>query len=177
MIDRRRILIRIVQSFSIIGAFFVSYPFIKSSSIFEKRYLELEVDLSDLSTDKTKRVSWLGRPVIIARRSRQEIAAIKESQEELKDPFSERSHQPDFAKNKKRSMRDDIFVAFGNCTHLGCIVKDSPDEVGTRFRCPCHDSSFDGAGRVFRGALAPKNLEIPNYGFISKNILLLTVVK
>ena len=74
-------------------------------------------------------------------------------------------------------MRDDIFVAFGNCTHLGCIVKDSPDEVGTRFRCPCHDSSFDGAGRVFRGALAPKNLEIPNYGFISKNILLLTVVK
>ena len=176
MIDRRKMLTRIVQFFSIFGAFFVGYPFIKSSSIFEKRHLELEVDLSDLSIVKVKRVSWFGRPVIIVNRSEQEIEAINESHEALKDPLSEKSHQPDFARNKKRSIRDDVFVAFANCTHLGCVVKESDDEIGTRFRCPCHNSSFDAAGRVFREALAPKNLEIPKYGFLSKNVLILTAV-
>jgi len=174
MIDRRRILTKIVQLFSVVGIFFTGYPFIKSSSIFKNRQHELEIDLTDLSFNEIKKVSWLGRPVIIVRRSKSEITAINARKTLLKDPLSDFSVQPSFAKNNNRSIREDIFVVFGNCTHLGCIVKTRLTPSESRFNCPCHDSKFDGSGRVFSNAVAPRNLEVPNYVFISKNTLLLT---
>jgi ubiquinol-cytochrome c reductase iron-sulfur subunit len=98
------------------------------------------------------------------------------------DPGSTRQQQPEYAQNSARALRPEIFVAVGICTHLGC----SPNAVAAGsanpslpadwpggFFCPCHGSTFDGAGRVFKNKPAPTNLEIPPYEFASDTRLLI----
>jgi ubiquinol-cytochrome c reductase iron-sulfur subunit len=174
VLNRRRLLTRIVQGFSLTGALFLAYPFVKSWLPGFYQAHTLEVDLSDLSDGEIKQVPWLGRHVMVTRRSREEIESLNEYSETLKDPNSGNSRQPEFALNDHRSLRRDVFVAFGNCTHLGCVVGGNVSDTGARFSCPCHLSEFDAAGRVFTDAAAPFNLEVPNYQFLSRQTLLLT---
>ena len=40
-----------------------------------------------------------------------------------------------------------------------------PDDWAGGFLCPCHGSTFDLAGRVFKNKPAPDNLVVPRYMF------------
>jgi ubiquinol-cytochrome c reductase iron-sulfur subunit len=124
----------------------------------------LPVDFGDLPPGRLRTVDWNGRTVWILRRSADDIASLAGYESELIDPASEQSLQPAACRNPHRSLRPEVFVAIGQCTHQGCPPA-LRSGVGNRgeFLCPCHTSKFDLAGRVFRAGPAPANLVIPEY--------------
>ncbi len=168
--NRRMVLMRIVQGFAGTGALFFFYPFVKAWLPSFDQDLSLEVPLDDLAPGESKVVDWLGRRVFVQRRTPLMITRLEEAPAPLKDPASSASEQPAFAANPWRSRNQEIFVAFNNCTHLGCEVV--PD-IQKGFICPCHQSDYDFAGRVLEGAAAPTNLAVPEYRFASRNLLIL----
>jgi ubiquinol-cytochrome c reductase iron-sulfur subunit len=123
---------------------------------------------------------WRGKPVWVIRRTQDMLAALKKSSG-LTDPASKSSQQPAYAVNEHRSLKPDVMVMEGVCTHLGCSPQirsaEAKAEMGADwaggFYCPCHGSKFDMAGRVFRGAPAPTNLPVPPYTFLSDSTLLI----
>lgn len=126
----------------------------------------LPVDIGNLAPGRLLTVEWKGRAVWILRRSADELAALAGYESELVDPASLHSLQPESCRNPQRSQRPEVFVAVGQCTHQGCPPQ-LRSGAGNRseFLCPCHTSSFDLAGRVFRNGPAPANLVIPEYRF------------
>jgi ubiquinol-cytochrome c reductase iron-sulfur subunit len=142
----------------------------------------VEVDISGLAPGAMMTVEWRGKPVWVMRRTPQMLAALSGQENRLVDPGSARDQQPPYARNAHRSIRPEVFVAVGICTHLGCsptaIDAEHPTpSVGEDWRggffCPCHGSTFDGAGRVFRNKPAPTNLEIPPHRYLSETRLLI----
>ena len=124
----------------------------------------LPVDFGDLPAGKLRSVEWNGRTAWILRRSPEEVAALADRESELIDPHSAQSLQPERCRNRHRSLRPEVFVAIGQCTHQGCPpqLRTGPGAHG-EFLCPCHASKYDLAGRVFRVGPAPANLIIPVY--------------
>lgn len=122
------------------------------------------VDFGDLPPGRLRTVDWHGRSVWLLRRSADDIAALAGYESELTDPASEHSLQPAACRNAHRSLRPELFVAIGQCTHQGCppALRSGAGNRG-EFLCPCHTSKFDLAGRVFRMGPAPANLVIPEY--------------
>jgi len=166
-VDRRTLLTRIVQGFTFTGLGFVTYPFIKAwiPSFDNKR--SMDIDVSALKPGEQKIVHWLGRNVLLLKRESASIENLPVSTDSLKDPLSDQSVQPELARNPYRSLRPELFVTFTNCTHLGCEVVPKDQQ----FKCPCHQSDYDGAGRVLEGAAAPRNLDIPNYRYLSNQLI------
>ncbi len=141
----------------------------------------VEVDLADIPPGGLKTVEWRGKPVWIQRRTPEMIAALDGQDAALADPESRRDDLPEALRNKGRSARPDLFVAIGICTHLGCsptavAAGSANPSVGDGwhggFFCPCHGSTFDLAGRVFRNKPAPTNLEIPPHRFVGDSRLI-----
>jgi ubiquinol-cytochrome c reductase iron-sulfur subunit len=130
----------------------------------------LSLDLSQLPSDKLLTMDWQNKAVWILRRTQAEVAALSQHDALLTDPQSDQSHQPSACRNTQRSLRADIFVAVGVCTHLGCTPGLQP---GIGFLCPCHASRYDLAGRVFHQGPAPANLTIPAYHFASETQLVI----
>jgi len=130
-------------------------------------------------------VEWRGKPVWIIKRTPEQIAALATDEGDLADPKSERKPSeltPEYARNQGRSIKPELFVAVGICTHLGCSPSDKfapgaqpslPDSWPGGFLCPCHGSTFDMAGRVFKNKPAPDNLEIPPHMYLSETKLLI----
>jgi len=141
----------------------------------------VEVDISKMEPGQLLRVAWRGKPVWILMRTPEVLATLKTLENELRDPMSEESIQPDYSKNLYRSIKPEIFVAIGICTHLGCSPTFRPElapaDLGEKWKggffCPCHGSWFDLAGRVYRGVPAPTNLEIPPYRYVTENQLII----
>ena len=141
----------------------------------------VEVDLSKLETGQLLRVAWRGKPVWIVNRPPAVLETLKTMDSFLSDPSSNESIQPDYSKNVYRSIKPEIFVAIGLCTHLGCSPtfrpEIAPHDLGPDWKggffCPCHGSRFDLAGRVYSGVPAPTNLEIPPHRYINDNLLLI----
>lgn len=142
----------------------------------------VQIDISKLEVGALVRVMWRGKPVWVVRRSPEMLQRLKGRDAKLADPRSEKfpDQQPAYAQNETRSIRPEILVVLGVCTHLGCApierfdiapVDLGPDWVGG-FYCPCHGSKFDLAGRVYAGFPAPSNLAIPPYRFITENLIL-----
>lgn len=132
----------------------------------------LAVELGALPQGKLLTVEWRGLPVWLLRRSAAQIAALAADETALIDPESRQSLQPPSCRNRQRSLRPDIFVALGLCTHQGC----TPALLGDGgFLCPCHASKYDLAGRVFKAGPATTNLVIPAYRFETDNRLLLGI--
>jgi len=130
----------------------------------------LVVDLQDLPSGKLRTLNWQDKPVWVLRRSPTELAALADHEALLTDANSQHSVQPQTCRNRHRSLKPDIFVAVGLCTHLGC----TPQLRSTAgFTCPCHASHYDLAGRVFKAGPAPANLVIPAYHFASESRLIL----
>jgi ubiquinol-cytochrome c reductase iron-sulfur subunit len=130
----------------------------------------LGVDLSGISEGGLRTIEWQGKPVWVLRRSPTAIATLNDRKDELlSDPGSLQSTQPPACRNPLRSLRPDLFVAIGLCTHQGC----APALNGDHFLCPCHTSKYDLAGRVFKVGPAQANLVIPAYRFDGENRLII----
>ena len=144
----------------------------------------VEVDISGIKPGEKLTVEWRGKPVWIVRRTPEQLEALKKIDGELADPKSDRKAYPtpDYAKNEYRSIKPEYFVAVGICSHLGCSPSDKfaagpqpslPDDWTGGFLCPCHGSTFDMAGRVFKNKPAPDNLEVPPHMYLSDAKLLI----
>ncbi|MEL7449148.1 MAG: ubiquinol-cytochrome c reductase iron-sulfur subunit [Pseudomonadota bacterium] len=166
-----------------IGAAFVAVPFLgsfKPSARAQALGAPVEVDISKLENGAMLTVEWRGKPIYIVNRPAAALETLNTVADRLRDPESEVPQQPDYAKNQHRSVRPDIFVALGVCTHLGCAPMFRPDvapaDLGADwpggFFCPCHGSKFDFAGRVYAGVPAPSNLVVPPYRFLDDSTLL-----
>jgi ubiquinol-cytochrome c reductase iron-sulfur subunit len=126
-------------------------------------------------------VEWRGKPVWIVDRTEEMLQSLVTVRDELADPDSTVEQQPAYAANEYRSVRPEILVVVGICTHLGC-APTKKFEPGTAegmnpgwpggFFCPCHGSKFDLAGRVYSGVPAPTNLVVPPYTFLSDDRIL-----
>ncbi len=134
----------------------------------------VEADISKLAPGEMQIVEWRGKPVWIVSRTKEMLDGIKNSDARASDPKSEVPQQPEYAKNEYRSIKPEIAVLVGVCTHLGCSPQfksvDAKADMGQDwaggFFCPCHGSKFDFAGRVFQGSPAPINLQVPPYKFV-----------
>lgn len=165
------------------GAAAVAVPFVSSmlpSAKAEAAGAPVEVDISKLEMGQLLTVEWRGKPVWIFRRSQEALTNLETIEEELRDPNSQvESQQPQYCQNETRSIRDELMVLVGICTHLGCSPTYRPDlapsDLGPEwvggFFCPCHGSRFDLAGRVFQGVPAPINLQVPPYHFQGDNLV------
>jgi ubiquinol-cytochrome c reductase iron-sulfur subunit len=135
----------------------------------------VEVDISDLLPGQMKTVEWRGKPVWIINRTTEQLASLRKTDDLVSDPKSEKLMQPEYCQNETRSIKPDILVAVGICTHLGCSPTEkfktgaesgiSADWPGG-FICPCHGSTFDLAGRVYKSKPAPDNLEVPPHMYL-----------
>jgi ubiquinol-cytochrome c reductase iron-sulfur subunit len=140
----------------------------------------VEVDISKLEPGQQITVEWRSKPIWIVRRTKEMLAGLPKLNERVADPGSSVDHQPLYCKNEDRSIKPEILVAIGICTHLGCIPTYRPDvapaDLGPDwlggFFCPCHQSKFDLAGRVYKGVPAPTNLYIPPYRYLSDSKIL-----
>ncbi len=172
--DRRRFLGAATALVASAGAITASVPLIKSwqpSARTRVAGAPVEVIVDKLAPGQMITVKWRGKPVWILRRSQSILINLGDSRhlEKLRDPDSSIENQPDYARNQYRSLRPEIFVAIGICTHLGCvpIYQATGDEIdgGSVYFCPCHGSRFDLAGRVFKNVPAPTNLVIPPHRY------------
>ena len=166
------------------GAVMAAVPFISSMQPSEKAQAAgapVEIDITKLEPGQLIRVMWRGKPVWIVQRSQEALSSLAKLEPKLRDPKSDESEQPATAKNEYRSFKPEILVALGVCTHLGCSPTYRPEvapaDLGPEwlggFFCPCHGSSFDLAGRVYKGVPAPRNLDIPPHQYLSDTRLLI----
>ncbi|KLV06367.1 MULTISPECIES: ubiquinol-cytochrome c reductase iron-sulfur subunit [Photobacterium] len=179
---RRRFLTATTSVVGGLGAVAVAVPFIKSwnpSAKAKAAGAPVEVDISKLEVGQMVRVEWRGKPVWVVRRSDAILKELGGHDGQLRDPSSEEPQQPMYAQNEYRSVKPEIFIAVGICTHLGCSPTYLPDSfseqvsgVSAGFFCPCHGSKFDMAGRVFAGVPAPLNLVVPPHTFLDDNTIL-----
>lgn len=169
-----------------IGAATVAVPFITSMTPSQRAKAAgapVEVDISKIESGTIMTAEWRGKPVWIINRSDRMTAELSKHNEALSDPISEvTSQQPSYCKNVGRSIRPNIGVVVGICTHLGCSPSaklEAGGDMGEKwtggFFCPCHGSKFDLAGRVYKGSPAPTNLVIPPYKYLTDNTLLIGV--
>jgi len=141
----------------------------------------VEADISNIAPGELAVVEWRGKPVWIMRRTKEMLEAVKKVDDKVTDPKSEELLQPAYAKNEYRSIKPEFLVLVGICTHLGCSPQSKPaeakDEMGADwaggFLCACHGSKFDLAGRVYKGAPAPVNLEVPPHTYLSDGTILI----
>ena len=183
---RRRFLTATTAVVGAVGAGFAAVPFIKSwSPSARARFAGAPVsqDISALAEGAQMQINWRGQPVFVARRSRAMLDVLGGMEPLLADPQSNASEQPAYAKNANRSIKPEISVLVGVCTHLGCApqylpeVKPEPfdpDWKGGYF-CPCHKSRYDLAGRVYKAQPAPTNLPVPPYHYADDTTLVIGV--
>ena len=184
--SRRKFLIAATAGTGAVGAVLTAVPFVASWNPSESARaagLPTEVDLSKIEPGQMATFFWRKKQIYVVKRTPEMLASLGNHNDELKDPESKESDQPDYAKNAKRSLRDDVLVLIGVCTHLGCLPKTrfTPNDASVMpnwpggFFCPCHGSKFDLAGRVIKGSPASVNLRIPPYSFPSENKLVIGV--
>lgn len=182
--DRRRFLTQLTTGIGLVGTAAVAVPFLSSMSPSAKARAAgapVRADISKLEPGQMIRVEWRGKPVWIVRRTDEILQTLAGLDPQLADPNSEISDQPEYARNVDRSLKPEILVLVGICTHLGCSPTYRPDvapaDLGPEwqggFFCPCHGSRFDLAGRVFKSMPAPKNLPVPPYRFINDTELMI----
>ncbi|HSC76712.1 MAG TPA: ubiquinol-cytochrome c reductase iron-sulfur subunit [Pseudomonadales bacterium] len=181
---RRRFLTVATTGVGVVGAGFVVTPFVGSwnpSAKAKSAGAPVKANISKIESGQMATFEWQGKPVYVVRRTPDMVAGLVNMTDRLQDPESMKSDQPAYCKNEHRSVKDDIFVVVGICTHLGCAPKFRPDvapeDLGKDwiggFFCPCHGSRFDLAGRVLKNVPAPLNLTVPAYHFDSDTVIVI----
>ncbi len=145
----------------------------------------VEADISALKPGEKMTVEWRGKPVWIVRRTKEQLDSLAKTAPLVADPKSLRNPAeltPVYARNDSRAIKPEYFVAVGICSHLGCSPSDKlqagaagamPEDWQGGFLCPCHGSTFDLAGRVYKNKPAPDNLEVPPHMYLSDTVLLI----
>jgi ubiquinol-cytochrome c reductase iron-sulfur subunit len=179
--DKRRFLVTATGVAGGIATAAAAVPFVASMLPSERAKAAgapVEADISRLGPGEKITVEWRGQPVWIVRRTPEMLDAIKMSDNKVADPKSERKPNeltPAYARNEFRSIKPDVLVVVGICSHLGCSPQDKFKAGAEAFEsnwkggfyCPCHGSLFDLAGRVYKNKPAPDNLKVPPYKFVS----------
>jgi ubiquinol-cytochrome c reductase iron-sulfur subunit len=183
---RRKFLTIATTATAAAGAAFALAPFIASWKPSERaRALgaPAEFDVSKLEAGQMATLTWRKQQIYIVHRTPEMVASLTKVTDELKDPASESSTQPEYAANPARARKPQYLVLVGTCTHLGCLPKPrfeaAQPDLGANwpggFFCPCHGSKFDLAGRVFQGSPASVNLSVPPYSFTNDTTLVVGV--
>ena len=185
---RRRMWIAITCGAGAVGGVATAVPFVSTFAPSERARAAgapVLVDIGAIKPGEKLTVEWRGKPVWIVRRTPEQVAALDKLTPELADPQSQRNPAeltPEYARNTARSIKPEFFVGVGICSHLGCSPVDRfatgaqpslPDDWTGGFLCPCHGSTFDMAGRVFKNKPAPDNLEVPPHMYVSDSVLLI----
>jgi len=170
------------------GVAAVAVPLVSSFQPSEKAKAAgaaVEVDISGLKPGEKMTVEWRGKPVWIVRRTPEQLAELPKHDDLLADPKSKRKlpdWTPAYALNETRSIKPETLVVVGICPHLGCSPSDKfqagaqpslPDAWDGGWLCPCHGSTFDLAGRVYKNKPSPDNLEVPQHMYLSDTRLLI----
>jgi len=185
--DSRRTALALTAAAGVIGSAAVALPFILSFQPSERAKAAgapVEVDIGDLKPGELRRVEWRGKPVWVLRRTPEMLATLKSTTPKLADPDSKRKDYPTptWAQNEHRSLKPELLVVVGICSHLGCSPSDKfaagpqpslPDDWPGGWLCPCHGSTFDYSGRVYKNMPAPDNLEVPPYKYLTDTRLLI----
>ena len=171
-----------------VGAGFAAVPFVGSFQPSERARAAgaaVEADISALKPGEKMTVEWRGKPVWIIKRTPEQLAELPKVDALLADPKSARKPDeltPLYARNEGRSIKPEVLVVVGICSHLGCSPSDKftpgaqpslPDTWAGGFLCPCHGSTFDMAGRVYKNKPAPDNLEVPPHMYLSDTRLII----
>ncbi len=177
---RRRFLTAATTVVGAAGVVGVAVPFVGSwnpSAKAKAAGAPVKQDISKIEPGQMITAEWRGKPVYIVRRTKEALESIVKMDDKVRDPKSNESIQPPYAKNEYRSIKDEYLVILGVCTHLGCAPEYKP-EVGAvskdwlgGFFCPCHGSKYDLSGRVFFGVPAPTNMTIPPYRYLSDAVI------
>ena len=181
---RRRLLTTGAGVVGALGAGAMAIPFVSSmapSARAKAAGAPVEVDISLLEPGQRVIVEWRGKPVWVVKRTQELLDGLEKVKDNLRDTESDKSDQPEYAKNSHRSIKPEILVMVGICTHLGCSPTFRPDVAAADlggaewlggFFCPCHGSKFDMSGRVYKGVPAPTNLEVPPHQYLSDSRIL-----
>ena len=171
-----------------VGGVATAVPFVSTFQPSEKAKAAgaaVEVDISSLKAGEKITVDWRGKPVWIVKRTPEQLAELPKLDSQLADPNSKRNpaeFTPEYAQNEHRSIKPEILVTVGICPHLGCSPSDKfvtgpqaslPDDWHGGFLCPCHGSTFDMAGRVYKNKPSPDNLPIPPHMYLTDTRLLI----
>ena len=182
---KRRLLIVATSAAGAVASAGVAAPFIASwfpSARALAAGAPVEYDISKLEPGQQITVEWRGKPVWILRRTPEMLEKLKGHDASLVDPESKSSNQPEYVKGPGRSIKPEVFIAEGVCTHLGCsptlkkevgAASDMGADWPGGYYCPCHNSRFDLAARVFKGSPAPSNLAVPPHRYASENVLVI----
>lgn len=181
----RRRLLAATAALGSVGGLAALYPLVVSMKPAEGESLSaapLEVDIKNLLPGEMMSVEWSGKPLWIIHRTPEMLAVLTGMTELLVDPWSHQQQQPRECANPGRSLKPEIAVLLGECTHLGCIpvaklksgaAEGMAPEWPGGFVCPCHGATFDLAGRAFKNTVAPLNLVVPPHAYLSENRLLI----
>lgn len=183
-IGRRRFLTLTTSVVGGVGAAAWAWPFLaqlKPSERAKAMGAPITVDISKLEAGQQITVAWRSQAVFVVKRTQEMLDSLKEVVPHLADANSDAPQQPDYAKNDTRSIKPEILVMKGVCTHLGCSPKFRPDrgaaDIGADWQggyyCPCHGSKFDLAGRVFKGVPAPTNIVVPPHKYVNDTTLVI----
>lgn len=179
--NRRRLLLVATTAAGTAAGVAVAVPFLASwfpSARALAAGAPIETDISKLEPGQQITIEWRGKPVWVLNRTPDMVDRIRKNAEAdfLADPKSTGAIQPEYVKGPERSIKPEIFVAVGVCTHLGCsptlkkevgAASDMGADWPGGYYCPCHNSRFDLAARVFKGSPAPTNLTIPPHRYAS----------
>ncbi|MEY4210808.1 MAG: hypothetical protein RLZ92_1189 [Pseudomonadota bacterium] len=182
--SKRQFLTTALSVVGAVGTGYLAVPFLSQMQPSAKAMAAgapVEVDISKMEAGQLIRIAWRGKPVWVLNRTPEVLATLVTLDSKLADPQSAESNQPELSKNSLRSIKPEIFVAVGLCTHLGCSPtfrpEVAPNDLGPDWKggffCPCHGSWFDLAGRVYRGVPAPTNLEVPPYRYITDTLIII----
>ncbi|MCZ2723054.1 ubiquinol-cytochrome c reductase iron-sulfur subunit [Marinomonas sp. 15G1-11] len=179
---RRRFLIGATSAIGAVGAVGVATPFVASwnpSAKAKAAGAPVKVDISKLEVGQQMIVEWRGQPVWVVNRTPETLSNLEKISSKLSDPESIKEQQPSYAQNSYRSIKPEISILLGICTHLGCSPtyrpEIAPEDLGPEwvggYFCPCHGSKFDLAGRVYNGVPAPINLSVPPHQYLTDTVI------
>ncbi len=182
--SKRQFLTTALTVVGAVGTGYLAVPFLSQMQPSAKAMAAgapVEVDISKIEPGQLIRVAWRGKPVWVLSRTPEILEILEKDTAKLADPNSHESKQPEYASDSLRSIKPEIFIAVGLCTHLGCSPtfrpEIAPNDLGPDwnggFFCPCHGSGFDLAGRVYRSVPAPTNLEVPPYSYITDTLIII----
>lgn len=182
--SKRQFLTTAMTVVGAVGAGYVAVPLLAQMQPSTKALAAgapTEVDISKMENGQLLRVEWRGKPAWLLNRTPEVLQTLETLEDKLSDPMSNESIQPEYCKNRYRSIKPELFVTIGLCTHLGCSPtfrpEIAPNDLGPAWKggffCPCHGSWFDLAGRVYRGVPAPTNLDIPPHRYITEALIII----